>query len=59
MKEPVNGCFVHVQASFDPSTGIADIQLTSLDTFPPYAPADGLWEGLLPPDTTDFDGNGW
>lgn len=58
MKEPVNGCFVHVQASFDQVTGIADVQLTSLDTFPPYAPVDGLWEGLLPPDTTDFDGNG-
>jgi|GEM_PF-6485643 len=58
MKEPVNGCFVHVQASFDPLTGIADLLLTSLDTFPPYAPVDGIWEGLLPPDTTDFDGNG-
>lgn len=58
MDEAVNGCYVHVQASFNATTGAVDLLLTSLDTFPPYNPVQGATAGFLPPDTTNFHGNG-
>lgn len=58
---PINNCYVHAVADFDSSTGAIEFTLTSVetsDTIPPYTPVQGVFEGFLPPDTTNFHGNG-
>lgn len=57
MNEPVNGTYVHIEATFDTVTGVVQFLLTSLDTLT-LQPVTGALEGFLPPDTTDFNGNG-
>jgi hypothetical protein len=60
-EEPINNCYVHAVADFNSSTGVIEFTLTSVetsDTIPPYTPVQGVFEGFLPPDTTDFHGNG-
>lgn len=58
MEEPINGCFVRAQASFNSTTGVIDFLLTSLDTIFLSPDSVGVTEGFLPPDTTNFHGNG-
>ncbi len=56
-EKPVNGTYVHAQATFDTTTGIVKFVLTSLDTAT-LQPVTDVLAGFLPPDTTKFDGNG-
>jgi len=56
-KQPINGTYVHVQTTFDTSLGILEFKMTSLDTLTLQPVTDPL-AGFLPPDTTNFDGNG-
>lgn len=56
-KQPINGTYVHVQTTFDTSSGILEFKMTSLDTFTLQPVTDPLL-GFLPPDSTNFDGSG-
>lgn len=56
-KKPINGTYVHIQATFDTTSGIVRFLLTSLDIDSLLPVTDPL-AGFLPPDTSHFDGNG-
>jgi type IX secretion system substrate protein len=56
-EEPINGEYVHIEASFDTVSGAIEIIMTSIDPAT-MMPETNPLEGFLPPDTTDFDGNG-
>jgi hypothetical protein len=56
-EQEVNGCFVKAESFIDEETGILEVVLTSIDPVTLEPTTDPL-KGFLPPDTTDYHGNG-